>query len=92
MREQLLKKQKELLELQQKKLELELLQTKAKLEEQQKQLERQTVNVQPEQTQVNLIMKNCEFTFNKRVIFICSHYLNSLMNGWPVVTYNSLNC
>ncbi|KAJ9595834.1 hypothetical protein L9F63_012989, partial [Diploptera punctata] len=41
MRNQLLKKQKELLELQQKKLELELLQTKARLEEQQKQLDRQ---------------------------------------------------
>jgi hypothetical protein len=49
MREQLLKKQKELLELQQKKLELELLQTKARLEEQQKQLERQTGHLQSEQ-------------------------------------------
>lgn len=35
MRESLLKKQKELLELQQKKLEIELLQTKARLQQQQ---------------------------------------------------------
>ncbi len=35
MRESLLRKQKELLELQQKKLELELLQTKARLQKQQ---------------------------------------------------------
>ena len=39
MREKLLKRQKELLELQKRKVELELLQTKAILEEQQKKLE-----------------------------------------------------
>jgi hypothetical protein len=39
MREELLRKQKELIELQQKKLELELLQAKAQLEEQQRQAE-----------------------------------------------------
>ncbi|KAJ4452182.1 hypothetical protein ANN_03700 [Periplaneta americana] len=55
MREQLLKKKKELLELQQKKLELELLQTKARLEEQQKQLERQTGHLQAEQVQQLLL-------------------------------------
>lgn len=42
-KETLLKKQKELLELQHKKLELELLQTKARLMEQQRQLEQQNV-------------------------------------------------
>lgn len=41
MREQLLKKQRELLELQKKKIELELLQAKASLEQQQRQLDKQ---------------------------------------------------
>nr|CAD7456295.1 unnamed protein product [Timema tahoe] len=45
MREVLLVKQKQYLEMQQKKLEHELLRTKAKLEEQQRQLEKQTGNL-----------------------------------------------
>ncbi|XP_014281579.1 pre-mRNA cleavage complex 2 protein Pcf11 [Halyomorpha halys] len=48
MREELLKKQKELLELQKRKVELELLQTKAILEEQQKKLENQTASFKTE--------------------------------------------
>ncbi|KAL1114844.1 hypothetical protein AAG570_007668 [Ranatra chinensis] len=48
MREQLLKKQKELLELQKRKVELELLQTKAILEEEQKKLEAHTANFKSE--------------------------------------------
>lgn len=47
MREQLLLKQKKLIELQQEKLRLELLQTKAQLEEQQKMLEKQTGHLKP---------------------------------------------
>ncbi|XP_066589743.1 pre-mRNA cleavage complex 2 protein Pcf11-like isoform X2 [Prorops nasuta] len=45
MREQLLKKQKELLELQKKKIELELMQAKASLEQQQRQLDKQVGNI-----------------------------------------------
>ncbi|XP_046395554.1 uncharacterized protein LOC124162898 isoform X2 [Ischnura elegans] len=51
MREQLLRKQKELLELQQRKLELELLQTKAKLEDQQRQLQVKEQQRQVEQVE-----------------------------------------
>ncbi|KAG8225208.1 hypothetical protein J437_LFUL009053, partial [Ladona fulva] len=55
MREQLLRKQKELLELQQRKLELELLQTKARLEDQQRQLQ---VKEQQRQVEQNLLPSN----------------------------------
>ncbi|KAK0076830.1 hypothetical protein PV325_004802, partial [Microctonus aethiopoides] len=48
MREQLLKKQRELLELQKQKIELELLQAKTSLEQQQKQLDKQTASVKTE--------------------------------------------
>ncbi|XP_020280817.1 uncharacterized protein LOC109853274 isoform X2 [Pseudomyrmex gracilis] len=48
MREQLLKKQRELLELQKKKIELELLQAKASLEQQQRQLDKQAGNLKTE--------------------------------------------
>ncbi|XP_076641398.1 pcf11 cleavage and polyadenylation factor subunit isoform X2 [Halictus rubicundus] len=48
MREQLLKKQRELLELQKKKIELELLQAKANLEQQQRQLDKQAGNLKAE--------------------------------------------
>ncbi|XP_043484064.1 uncharacterized protein LOC122512348 isoform X2 [Leptopilina heterotoma] len=50
MREQLLKKERELLELQKKKIELELLQAKASLEQQQRQLYKQVVNMKTDQT------------------------------------------
>ena len=53
MREQLLKKERELLELQKKKIELELLQAKASLEQQQRQLLKQGVNLKTE-----LVRKN----------------------------------
>lgn len=49
MREQLLKKERELLELQKKKIELELLQAKASLEQQQRQLYKQVVNMKTDQ-------------------------------------------
>ncbi|XP_071642109.1 uncharacterized protein Pcf11 isoform X4 [Temnothorax longispinosus] len=48
MREQLLKKQRELLELQKKKIELELLQAKASLEQQQRQLDKQAGSLKTE--------------------------------------------
>ncbi|XP_043252988.1 uncharacterized protein LOC122397706 [Colletes gigas] len=48
MREQVLKKQRELIELQKKKLELELLQAKANLEQQQRQLDKQAGNLKAE--------------------------------------------
>ncbi|KAL6259064.1 hypothetical protein P5V15_008985 [Pogonomyrmex californicus] len=48
MREQLLKKQRELLELQKKKIELELLQAKASLEQQQRQFDKQAGNLKTE--------------------------------------------
>ncbi|XP_070159553.1 pre-mRNA cleavage complex 2 protein Pcf11 isoform X3 [Polyergus mexicanus] len=48
MREQLLKKQRELLELQKKKIELELLQAKASLEQQQRQLDKQAGSLKAE--------------------------------------------
>ncbi|KOX70870.1 Pre-mRNA cleavage complex 2 protein Pcf11 [Melipona quadrifasciata] len=48
MREQLLKKQRELIELQKKKIELELLQAKANLEQQQRQLDKQAGNLKNE--------------------------------------------
>ncbi|XP_034189307.1 pcf11 cleavage and polyadenylation factor subunit isoform X1 [Osmia lignaria lignaria] len=48
MREQLLKKQRELIELQKKKIELELLQAKANLEQQQRQLDKQAGNLKAE--------------------------------------------
>ncbi|KAK2584744.1 hypothetical protein KPH14_007075 [Odynerus spinipes] len=48
MREQLLKKQRELLELQKKKIELELLQAKASLEQQQRQLDKQAGSLKPD--------------------------------------------
>jgi len=48
MREQLLKKQRELIELQKKKIELELLQAKASLEQQQRQLDKQAGTLKTE--------------------------------------------
>jgi len=55
MREQLLKKQRELIELQKKKIELELLQAKASLEQQQRQLDKQAGSLKTEMVRLYAI-------------------------------------
>lgn len=65
MREQLLKKQRELIELQKKKIELELLQAKANLEQQQRQLDKQAGSFKTEMVRV---------TFRKRRISLALRF------------------
>lgn len=68
MRDQLLKKQKELLELQRQKVELELLQAKNSLEQQKRQFDKQTSSVKNE----NVIFYSF-FIINKIYIFIINN-------------------
>ncbi|XP_076236159.1 pcf11 cleavage and polyadenylation factor subunit isoform X3 [Calliopsis andreniformis] len=63
MREQLLKKQRELIELQKKKIELELLQAKANLEQQQRQLDKQAGNLKAE-----LVAATAQVTLNTETV------------------------
>lgn len=70
MREQLLKKQRELIELQKKKIELELLQAKANLEQQQRQLDKQAGNLKAELVSYKIIFfLTASFNFNQTLLF-----------------------
>lgn len=76
MREQLLKKQRELIELQKKKIELELLQAKANLEQQQRQLDKQAGNLKAELVS-NKMIRNLYFFYHT---FESSQYFNCYSN------------
>ncbi|XP_033212729.1 uncharacterized protein LOC117170223 isoform X2 [Belonocnema kinseyi] len=92
MREQLLKKERELLELQKKKIELELLQAKASLEQQQRQLYKQVVNLKTEPSPVTVLMSpSNENTQEKLVVSSAlSKIPNTTAKQFPAATASLL--